>query len=407
MRKLVVSVFLIMVFSICGANAEEKHFGPFVIDTSALSVIVLNGELDAGSALNFRRALDEAPDAQVLALNSPGGIVQMGLLIADDVHERSLDTYVPENAGCYSACSIIFLAGAGRLAEGELGVHQLTSSTGDLTSAQLTISDIIEVLNRFGTPTEVLTAMFRTPNSDMYVFSDDEIEKFGINRDRATGNDLAQPRPERKSDDTDAALPRDLSALEKRRELSALDHPTTQPKQLALYAGLDFYGRDIGAFRAKDAVECAARCLQQPNACAAFTFNTNPRITQGPNCFLKADRGQPDGNIDAFSGLFLSRAQSGAQTFNVGVIDPNHGVFEGVDLPGGDIFRSPAAGISTAPDCRLACVANSSCLAFTFVERKRHCWLKGRVPKARYADGMISGVKRSEWFAPVDVISLE
>jgi len=393
MSKLAAGVFMAMVLFVCAAGAGERRFGPFIVDTDIDTVIVLNGELDAGSALNFRRALDEMPNAQVLALNSPGGIVQMGLLIADDVHERGLDTYVPEKAGCYSACSIIFFAGAGRLAEGELGVHQLTSASGDLTSAQLTISDIIEVLNRFDTPAEVLTAMFRTPNSEMHVFSADEIEEFGINRDTPVGG-VYEP-------------PRDLGRFETRPEQPVRANPDIAARQLALYAGLDFYGRDISALRTQDAAECAARCVQQSYSCVAFTFNTNPNARRGPNCFLKGDQGQPDGNADAISGLILSPAKQPAQTFSVGVIDPKNGVFEDMDLPGADLSRSPAKGISTATACRLACVANSSCRAFTFVESRGQCWLKGRVPNARFAEGMISGVKRPEQYAPMDVISLE
>ena len=72
------------------AFAEDQTFGPFIVDSTKPDLITLNGLLDAGSALNFRRALQAAPNAKLVTLNSPGGNVQMGLLIADDIHQRKL-----------------------------------------------------------------------------------------------------------------------------------------------------------------------------------------------------------------------------------------------------------------------------------------------------------------------------
>ncbi|MEF2555373.1 hypothetical protein VQ044_03665 [Aurantimonas sp. C2-5-R2] len=109
------------------ADAEVQRFGPFSIDNSRPNVISLSGDIDAGSALNFRRALAATPDAELLVLNSPGGLVAMGLLIADDVYQRKMATMIPAGSGCYSSCALIFLAGDERQVDGELGVHQITS----------------------------------------------------------------------------------------------------------------------------------------------------------------------------------------------------------------------------------------------------------------------------------------
>ena len=70
----------------------------------------------------------------------------MALLIADDVHERGMSTYITKESGCLSACALIFLAGVERQTDGALGVHQISSDSGDLVSAQLSISDILDVL---------------------------------------------------------------------------------------------------------------------------------------------------------------------------------------------------------------------------------------------------------------------
>jgi hypothetical protein len=91
----------------------------------------------------------------------------------------------------------------------------------------------------------------------------------------------------------------------------------------------------------------------------------------------------------------------------MGVIDPKTALFENVDLPGGDLSRRPYGRNVTASQCRLACVANDRCVAFTYMKRKSQCWLKGAVGAPRYGEGMISGLKKITTFAPASIISLE
>lgn len=180
-RSAVLGAAAVLSFTGLG-SASERVFGPFRWDSIEPQVIELRGEIDSGAALNFRRALSAAPQANLLRLNSPGGLVTIALLIADDVDQRRMSTIIPPGAECYSACSFIFLAGVDRVAAGRLGVHQISQNSPDLQSAQLAISDILDVLNRFSTPTEVLTVMFRTPPDQMYVFTPQEIAALGINR---------------------------------------------------------------------------------------------------------------------------------------------------------------------------------------------------------------------------------
>lgn len=173
------------------ALANETRFGPFTVDVSKPDVINMNGVIASGAALDFRRALRAAPSAKLVTLNSDGGNVQAGLLIADDIHQRALATFIPRASKCYSACSYIFLSGKSRKADGELGVHQISSGSPDLVGAQLAISDIIEVLSRFDTPPAVMQIMFKTPPNEMHVFSQEEIQRYNLNRsvdDRSAGN---------------------------------------------------------------------------------------------------------------------------------------------------------------------------------------------------------------------------
>ena len=62
----------------------------------------------------------------------------------------------------------------------ELGVHQISSDEADLYQSQLAISDIIDVLDLFETPSNLIVTMFRTPHEEMYIFNKFEMKKFGF-----------------------------------------------------------------------------------------------------------------------------------------------------------------------------------------------------------------------------------
>ncbi len=391
---------------------KPKHLARSRIDDGQPNVIRLDGYIGGGDALNFRRALTAAPDAELVVLNSDGGLVAMGLLIADDIHSRNLSTLIPTGSSCYSACSLIFLAGAERQADGELGVHQISSGSGDLVSAQLSISDILDVLNHFDTPIEVLTIMFRTPPEDMYVFTAAEIERYGINRRRGEttpSTPVASVEPadseEVKSaieaaeivpDTPNRASPSLGDASVSR--LSAIEDYARRPNRMALYSGLDFFGEDIASRRVANAPACAVECLTAGDQCKAFTFNTDERVARGPNCFLKSRRGTADGNLVAISGELLRASDPDPRSVTMGIIDPKAGIFEDIDIPGGDLSNRSYGGATTPQQCRLACVANDRCVAFTFVKRKSECWLKGTVEQPRSMEGMVSGAKSLEVF---------
>ncbi|WP_245281617.1 PAN domain-containing protein [Ensifer sp. ZNC0028] len=409
------------------ALAGTKKFGPFSFEESDPSVITLSGEIDLYSALNFRRALHASQKARLLVLDSVGGAVQMALLIADDVHERRLSTFIPKGKGCYSACAFIFMAGVERQVDGELGVHQISSESNDLVSAQLSISDIIDMLARFDTPPEVMTTMFKTPPSQMHVFSSEEIGRYKLNRKgTATTSTEQLPTPPIVTSEG-GAPPSTANSIaaspepniqvggtnpspivhSQSQKLSAIEEFARKPTRIAVYTGLDLFGDDLTSKRTVDVAECATSCLEMNGACKAFTFNANPKIVRGPNCFLKANEGRADGNSVAISGKFLASADPDPTSFSMGTIDPKKALFEDVDLPGGDLGVRASILNATPLQCRLACIDNARCVAFTYIKKKRECWMKGAVGTPLFKAGMISGVKSFQTFAPAKVIGLD
>jgi hypothetical protein len=85
--------------------------------------LLLTGTLQEGSAEALAVAINNAPLATVIALDSNGGLLQEATLIAKDISQHGLDTYVSRE--CSSACTFAFLAGRHRcIAQGaRIGFH--------------------------------------------------------------------------------------------------------------------------------------------------------------------------------------------------------------------------------------------------------------------------------------------
>jgi uncharacterized protein YecT (DUF1311 family) len=94
-------------------------------DTEAgRTVISITGPIEAGDYDRFLDALDRGrPD--LLVLSSPGGNLSEGLAIAAEIALLGLPTFVGSGGSCFSACALIWVAGAPRIMSigAEIGVH--------------------------------------------------------------------------------------------------------------------------------------------------------------------------------------------------------------------------------------------------------------------------------------------
>ena len=143
--------------------------------------LVFSGEIDRRSAAEFDLLLARYPQTELIALDSPGGLVIPALEIAEKIDQRAIDTVILDDSKCYSACSLMFMAGAARNAEGKLGVHQI-SGTDDVSVTQFAVAKIYDKLLSFGAERDFFNRMFETTSDQMYVFSADEVEQLAINR---------------------------------------------------------------------------------------------------------------------------------------------------------------------------------------------------------------------------------
>jgi hypothetical protein len=83
--------------------------------------IVLSGPIVQGDSNRFEDAIDT--DVKRVMLRSSGGIVEEAIAIGRSIRRRHLETTIPANAVCQSACALLWVAGRPRTVAGQLAVH--------------------------------------------------------------------------------------------------------------------------------------------------------------------------------------------------------------------------------------------------------------------------------------------
>lgn len=175
-------IWIILLATVVGSSSAQaqadRTFSPIIVDKQSPSTFYLVGEIDGRTAFNFKRAVSKYGAPSEFVLTSGGGLVHEALLLALEVREIGLRTTV--NDYCLSACFYVFMAGAERQVFGDLGVHQISSESGNLQSGQIAIGDIVDVLSQLGVSPEIIVLMLQTPPDQMHIFSPDELSSLGL-----------------------------------------------------------------------------------------------------------------------------------------------------------------------------------------------------------------------------------
>ena len=406
----------------------DEQLGAWKVVDGVDNAIYLTGDITLNTPLDFSRALQMRPNAKTLFLSSSGGLVSSGLIVAEDVSRRHLSTFIPANATCAAACSYIFLAGADRQADGSLSVRAIASNVADSGDKQLSISNVLDMLVTFDVPPAVISTMLRSSPED-HVYTPAEAQQLGINRSvtvaavtsgpmtggqpRLTPGAGGPPHVDLPSDEPSAEPSSAPDVAPQADQLPSISPPAVvKPKNqdghgyVAVYQGVDFYGDDIpgGMGNASNLVECTRACLGD-NSCHAFTFNTNPKYSSGRNCFLKAGPGRYELYAQTLSGILVGDP-SDAQTLTFSGIDPTNDMEVGINYLGDSIGDGPLSTAHTLDACRVACLEDSQCKAFSYKSSTSQCWLKSDAGQSVAAKGYSSGLKRPVSIAPIDVVPL-
>jgi hypothetical protein len=176
-------------------------YGSFLHTEIVPNALFFFNEIEQYDGFELRRALRNH-DIDTVVLASEGGNIFEGLNMAGIIHDKDIITYVPElpdEMGCYSACSFMFFGGKIRQADGVLAVHQAGAYGSDRDKAkervgktqqatQFTVSEIIGFLNEFETPPWVYEKMFRSRK--FYEFDEEEKARLSSRADEIDPENL-------------------------------------------------------------------------------------------------------------------------------------------------------------------------------------------------------------------------
>lgn len=154
--------------------------------------ILLSGGINDGSADQLDKALQKAPSVATVVLSSNGGWIREGMMLADVIRKRGLDTYV--EGVCQSACTIAFLAGKDRAAapSAKLGFHASRSiGSGERKPTPGETEQLRAIYRRAGLPTPFISRALETPHDRMWFPSHEELLASGVFTRRSLGGETA------------------------------------------------------------------------------------------------------------------------------------------------------------------------------------------------------------------------
>jgi len=169
---------------------------PLTAELVSGGVLQLTGTIVPGSS---QRVSDEIAAhgeyIKIVALDSPGGVVDEALAIGRLIRAKGFDTSVAAGALCASSCPLVFAGGKERLATAQsaIGVHQIYAATasGPLTSqlaaagaalsnSQTLTAQISRYLKSMGVGDEVWLRAMETPPDRLSYLSTADLVGFKL-----------------------------------------------------------------------------------------------------------------------------------------------------------------------------------------------------------------------------------
>jgi len=206
--------------------AQSARFIVLKSDQDSL-VISMKGKIDFNDPWKLQSIVGLNPVAltRIIFLNSEGGLVQPALKLGFIVYHNRLTTIIAEDANCYSACSMIFVAGRTRngivpsrvkYQGGKLGVHRPFSAGSGRENEQW--NRLLKAYFDYMNAGPIFYKMtMTTPSETMRLIGDLELEAMGHYR-IAQGKSqpfrgISYPEPEK-----DKNRPADFSQARSERD---------------------------------------------------------------------------------------------------------------------------------------------------------------------------------------------
>jgi len=109
--------------------------------------LFITGSIDRGDDARFAAALDN--DVRVISLTSYGGYVSEAMAIGRLIRARGLNTEVPAQYQCFSACTLVWAGGAKRTVDGALAFH-CPHAPNEMSCNQVARESMIAYLREMG-----------------------------------------------------------------------------------------------------------------------------------------------------------------------------------------------------------------------------------------------------------------
>ena len=165
-------------------------------------VLHLTGRIDSRDAVLFDASVGKLTAAgkriDVVSLNSTGGQLGEGALIAGVIKGLRLATRVEDGAVCASACFLLFAAGEPRTAHPNsfIGVHKAADNDGRETyKSREATRAMVEFARQLGVPSTITDKMGRTPSDSLEWLSARDLRSMGatVSKKYQPSNETVQP----------------------------------------------------------------------------------------------------------------------------------------------------------------------------------------------------------------------
>ncbi|KQT86032.1 ATP-dependent Clp protease proteolytic subunit [Aurantimonas sp. Leaf443] len=153
------------------------------------------GRIEIGMAERLTEFLDSPAGAgtRTLHLHSPGGSVADAIAMARTLRARGIETVVPADGYCASACPLLFSGGVERRAgrNAWIGLHQVYALDAadpalapdldrSISDVQTTIAECQQLLADMGVKPALWIKAMRTPPAELYVLTLEEMQDVSL-----------------------------------------------------------------------------------------------------------------------------------------------------------------------------------------------------------------------------------
>jgi hypothetical protein len=177
------AVFLAALAFTNAANAADLNSR--VTEGDGNAVIELRGEIFESDLEKFKSIMrhwqSEGVKVSGVRLNSPGGNLRTAYYLADLIEKSGMDTVLPPNAMCASACTVLFIAGHHKWANASARflVHSVAIHGEETESSQAATTRMARIFKSHGAPQSVIGKMVSTPANSLSQVTNSELEQMG------------------------------------------------------------------------------------------------------------------------------------------------------------------------------------------------------------------------------------